>query len=257
MNPLRQPATIPGLVTIVLPAKNEADAIGHTIRGLPLSTLRAMGYEAEVVVLDGNSKDRTAQIARENGATVIPDQEPGKGAAFRNAVPRFRGEFTVMLDADGTYPTDTIPRVLAALARGDADVVMGVRQPRPGSMSPSHMIGNAVLSLFATMIFARLCPDVCTGLWGFQTRSLRRLPLESQGFGLEAELFSLSTRLGLRVGQTRIDYLPRFGAAKLNGGADGLRILRRLMRARFLPLVEPAPETPSPSPQPSPTEVQA
>lgn len=229
-----------GLVTIVLPARNEETAIGKTLRSLPLSTLRALGFESEVIVLDGRSEDRTAEIARAWGARVLPDPEPGKGAALRHARSGFRGEYTVMLDADGTYPPDAIPRVLSELSWGGADIVMGSRLPQPGSMKGSHLLGNVMLSIMASVLYRRFCPDVCTGLWGFRTEALRTLPLQSQGFGLEAELFALASRLGYRIQQLRFDYLPRNGRAKLSGGHDGLRIVRRLMRSRFAPLKGPA-----------------
>lgn len=226
-----------GLVTIVLPAKNEEAAIGSTLRSLPLPTLRALGYEAEIFVLDGQSVDATATIARAWGATVVRDREPGKGAAVRNALGHFRGEFVVMLDADGSYPADSIPRVLGPLARGEADIVMGKRLPQPGSMPEAHFVGNALLSLVATVLYGRVCPDVCTGLWGFRGETLRALPLQSRGFGLEAELFSLAARLRRRVAHVPVDYLPRDGPTKLSSGRDGFRILRRLLRSRVGPLL--------------------
>lgn len=246
------------LVTIVLPAKNEQAAIGRTLRALPVSTLRALGLQSEVFVLDGRSQDATAAIAKHWGARVVADPEPGKGAALRNAIGLFRGQYVVMLDADGTYPADAIPRVLAPLVRGDADIAMGTRQPQPGAMSTHHFLGNAMISLVASVLYGKFCQDVCTGLWAFRSDALRALPLESQGFGLEAELFSLSTRMGLRTTQVRIDYLPRQGEKKLSGGPDGLRIVRRLMRSRFVPLPTPlAPKRRPTVPHPTPTpEVQ-
>lgn len=233
---MTEPAPNPRrLVTIVLPAKNEEAAIGRTLRSLPLATLGAMGFDTEVVVLDGNSSDATARIAREWGATVITDRSPGKGNALRNAVGRFRGDPIVMLDADGTYAPDAIPRVVARLAFGKADVVMGRRVLQKGAMSRIHEYGNSLLSVGATLLYARACPDLCTGLWGFRADALRRLPLHARGFELEAELFAMSSRLGLKIEQVRTDYLPRHGKAKLSGGPDGLRIGWFLVRSRFRP----------------------
>lgn len=228
------PATA-GLVTIVLPAKNEEAAIGQTLRALPLATLKAMGFDSEVVVLDGNSSDGTARIASEWGATVLTDRTPGKGNALRNAREHFRGDYIVMLDADGTYATDAIPRVVARLAFGTADVVMGRRVLQKGAMSRIHEYGNSLLSVGASLLYARACPDLCTGLWGFRAEAFHRLPLQSKGFELEAELFAMSSRLGLRIQQVRTDYLPRHGRAKLSGGPDGLRIGWYLVRSRFRP----------------------
>jgi len=225
-----------GLVTIVLPAKNEEAAIGRTLRALPVGTLRALGLDMEVIVLDGHSKDATARIARQWGATVILDRVPGKGSALRAAIGAFNGDYIVMLDADGTYAPDAIPRVLGPLLRGEADVVLGHRRRLPGSMTSLHFVGNKALSLFATFLYGQTCHDVCTGMWAFRREALRAMPLQSERFGLEAELFSLTSRLHLRLVHVRCDYLPRIGANKLSFGHDGLRIVRRLMRSRLAPL---------------------
>ncbi|MEA3136370.1 MAG: hypothetical protein QOJ26_191 [Thermoplasmata archaeon] len=222
-----------GRVTIVLPAKNEEAAIGRTLHALPLATLRTMGFDTEVLVLDGQSTDRTAEIAKQWGATVVTDRERGKGNALRHASGLFRGDYIVMLDADGTYAADAIPRVVSRLAFGTADVVMGRRVPQAGSMSRIHEAGNSLLSVGATVLYGRACPDLCTGLWGFRADAFRKLQLRAKGFELEAELFALSSRLGLRIQQVRTDYLPRHGRAKLAGGPDGLRIGWWLVRSRF------------------------
>ena len=228
-----QPTAQARLVTIVLPAKNEEAAIGRTLRALPLATLKAMGFDSEVLVLDGKSTDRTAAIASEWGATVVTDRERGKGSALRNARNHFGGDFIVMLDADGTYAADAIPRVVSRLAFGTADVVMGRRVPQAGAMSRVHEAGNSLLSVGATVLYGQACPDLCTGLWGFRADAFRKLPLRAKGFELEAELFALSSRLGLRIQQVRTDYLPRHGPTKLSGGPDGLRIGWWLVRSRF------------------------
>jgi glycosyltransferase involved in cell wall biosynthesis len=233
-NPMATPRTSKaGKVSIVLPAKNEEAAIGRTLRALPLATLRTMGFETEVLVLDGQSTDRTAEIAKAWGAIVVTDRERGKGSALRNARDLFSGDYIVMLDADGTYAADAIPRVVSRLAFGTADVVMGRRIVQPGSMSRVHEAGNSLLSVGATVLYGRACPDLCTGLWGFRADAFAKLPLRARGFELEAELFALSSRLGLRIQQVRTDYLPRHGRAKLAGGPDGLRIGWWLLRSRF------------------------
>ena len=224
-----------GLVTIVVPAKDEAAAIAATLHALPLGTLRAAGFETEVVVLDGHSHDATVAIAGSCGATVLADRGHGKGSALRDARPAFRGDFIVMLDADGTYAADAIPRVVELLAIGEADVVMGDRRPLHGAMSAVHRAGNAALSLGATLLYGRRVADLCTGLWGFRAAALMLLPLRSKGFELESELFALSSRLHLRIRHTPVDYLPRRGESKLTAG-DGLRIGWCLVRNRFVPV---------------------
>jgi dolichol-phosphate hexosyltransferase len=225
-----------GLVTLVLPAKDEEAAIGPTLRSLPVETIRTAGFDTEILILDGQSKDRTREVAyRHGGATVVFDRRAGKGSAFKDARPYFRGDYIIMLDGDGTYAADAIPRVLGPLARDEADVVMGRREVQPGAMSGLHRFGNEALSLLARILYKRECPDTCTGMWGFRRTALQALPLTSQGFELEAELFALSSRLGLRIAHVDVDYLPRTGASKITAG-DGLWIAWWLLKTRFAPL---------------------
>ncbi len=224
------------MVTIVLPAKNEEAAIGPTLRSLPIDTLQDAGFEVETMILDGHSSDRTRDIAyRHGGTTVVFDQQWGKGRALVNARELFKGDYVIMLDADGTYPPDAIPRLLGPLAWDEVDIVMGSRQPRPGSMSLTHRFGNIVLSLLARILYQRACPDLCTGMWGFRSEALHALPLQSYRFELEAEMFALASRLDLRIETVPIDYLPRTGSSKLSM-TDALRIVWWLLRSRVVPL---------------------
>jgi len=239
-----------GLVTIVVPARNEERAIARTLASLPLKTLYVEGYDTEVVVLDGQSTDATARIAESLGAVVVRDVELGKGNALRNARKHFHGDYIVMLDADGTYAPDAIPHLLGPLAWGEADVVMGRRMAQPGAMTRVHRIGNRLLSLSAATLYGRRCPDLCTGLWGFRANALHGLPLQSRGFGLEAELFALSARRRLRIGSVLVDYLPREGHSNLRALHDGWRILRRLLTSRVARM-------PAPTDVPTPVEATA
>lgn len=227
-----------GLVTIVVPAKDEEEAIGATLRSLPIATLQAAGHDVEVVVLDGRSTDRTAEIARAWGAVVVTDSEPGKGSALRNARAHLRGDYIIMLDGDGTYAPDAIPRVLDLLSWGDADIVMGCRRTQTGSMTGVHRVGNVLLSFGASVLYARRCPDLCTGMWGFRAHALHALPLRSRGFELEAEIFACASRLRLKIGYAPVDYLPRRGRTKLSTG-DGLRIGWCLVESRFRSFARP------------------
>lgn len=223
------------LVTVVIPAKDEEEGVREILRALPVKTLRSMGLDTEVFLLDGNSRDGTRDVAAAYGATILTDPEPGKGAAFRHARSSFNGDLIVMLDGDGTYPVDAIPRVVAPLLRDDADVVMGSRVAQPDAMSVVHRFGNTMLSFMASVLHGRPCPDVCTGMWAFHRDVLLSLPLQSSGFELEAELFAMTARLEKRILSVQIDYLPRIGESKLST-MHGFHIAWHLVRTRFMPL---------------------
>lgn len=221
------------LVTFVLPAKDEAKAIGKVLAGLPTETLELMGIDSEKVVLDGDSHDATRDIVYGHGGTTVffGDGE-GKARALREARDEFNGDYILMLDADGTYAPDGIPRILARLAQDEADVVMGRRVIQPGAMSLTHRLGNRALSGMARLLYGGPCPDLCTGMWGFQAHALDSLPLEATGFELEAEMFAQASRLGLRIDHVPIDYLPRLGSSSITT-RDGLRIAWCLLRSRW------------------------
>ena len=112
-------------VTVVIPAKNEAETIG--------AVLGAVGdYADEVIVVDGHSEDRTTEIAKEFGARVVYDGGMGKGDAVRTAIREATGDVIVFVDADGSHATEDIPALLAPVLNGEADLVVGSR-PRGGS----------------------------------------------------------------------------------------------------------------------------
>lgn len=225
-------------VVIMLPALNEENSIGEVIDDIPFTALRDRGYDAIAVVIDGNSTDRTLEIAREKGARIIIQQGKGKGLGVRQALAlchpddRENGEariscegstamrdakYLIMLDADGTYPPEHIVDIIDALEKG-ADVVMGSRflgTIADGAMTGLNRLGNTVLSDAATVLYQQRCTDLCTGMWGFNAKALEELELDSRHFELEAELFAESAKKGLGIVEVPISYLPRKGETKL------------------------------------------
>ncbi len=223
-------------VTILLPALNEEDGIGEVIDSLPFGRLEEMGFRANVLVVDGHSKDTTIKIAREKGAKVAFQHGKGKGNAVRLGMEIADSEFLVMLDADGTYPTEDIPAFLDMLQDG-ADVVMGSRlagRIEDGAMTDLNRAGNKILSFLASMTYRTKVTDVCTGMWAFNRQAIESLRLNSTGFEIEAEMFAQASKAGLVIRETPILYSPRRGEAKLGSIGCGLRIGLKLIRKRFV-----------------------
>lgn len=241
----------------MLPALNEENSIGGVIDDIPFDTLRGRSYDAVAVVIDGNSTDRTLEIARERGARIIVQQGRGKGLGVRQALalchPDDRdhadigrsscegstamrdAKYLIMLDADGTYPPEHIMDIINALEKG-ADVVMGSRflgTIVDGAMTGLNRLGNIVLSDAATVLYQHRCTDLCTGMWGFNAKALDVLELDSRHFELEAELFAESAKKGLGIVEVPITYLPRKGETKLVPLKAGFSILDKLLERRF------------------------
>ena len=138
------------------------------------------------------------------------------------------------MDADGTYPASLIPEIIGLLSK--CDVVMGSRlrgEISEGSMSRINLLGNYILSLFASLINFRRTTDVCTGIWGFKYGILPQISPESNGFSVEAEMFSRTCRNKLSLKEIPADYSNRNGQSHLLWYIDGPKIFFSLLKLRF------------------------
>jgi len=224
-----------GKVSIILPALNEAETIGRVIQEIPRERLEQEGYRVEVVVVDNDSTDQTARIAKEKGARIIAESRKGKGRAVRTALEQVKADFVFMLDADYTYPATYIPDMLQLLNQGYF-VVIGSRlkgKREKGSISRLNIIGNHLLTLLAKVLYQARISDVCSGYWGFKGEVIPRLNLSATGFNIEAELFSQVAKNGYRIGEVPINYRRRSSRSKLSSIKAGLNIGRTLIDRRF------------------------
>ena len=226
-----------GLVSILLPTKNEEHGLAATFETIPIEDLTSMGFDVEVVVVDGRSKDRTLEVAADRGARIIVQEGKGKGMAIRTARRFLRGDYILMLDSDDTYPTESIPEFVEMLERGE-DVVMGSRLTghiMEGAMTRTNLLGNRLLSGLASLLYGRRCTDVCTGMWGFRREALLGIELTSREFEIEAEMFARFVKGGYRLVEVPILYRPRTGDTKLGKFRDGFLIALELVKQRFIP----------------------
>ncbi len=239
-------------VVVLLPALNEGPAIGAVMDRIPVDRMRTRGYDVQVWVVDGQSTDATMDIARARGASTFVQSGTGKGNGVRQALAEIlanptrllsRGDrFVVMLDADGTYPADAIPRFVEALESGE-EVVLGSRlggSIADGAISDLNRLGNRLLSALASLLYRVPVTDVCTGMWGFREDALQRFGLVAEGFDLEADLFASACERGIRMRELPIFYDRRIGEPKLVPLRTGLSIAWRLLMRRLnRPSTEP------------------
>jgi len=225
-------------VTIVLPAKNEEVAISGVLAEINLArALLPEDIELESLVID-SSTDNTAEIARRLGVRVIFCHRKGKGNAFWASLTYIdSSDLIIMADADSTYPLITnIPTIVEKLLAGN-DVVIGYRKYRlPGSMTKLNLFGNQLLSAITTLLYGFHIRDVCSGLWGFKKDVLIDFDLTSEGFTLEADLFTNAIYSHCKIAQFPIKYRARLGesSAKFRPGIDWLKILKFLIKRRFV-----------------------
>lgn len=221
-------------ILIILPTLNEEPTIGRVIDEIPRKTLEEKGYRVRLLVVDGNSTDRTREIAREKGASVVIERRRGKGIAMSRALNLAEADFVFMLDADYTYPAGYIPDMLKLLESCQTVIGSRMRGRRErGAMSRLNLVGNYLLSLIATVFYRKRISDVCSGFWGFRGEVVKNLSFQATAFDLEAEIFSQLARRGYKIAEIPIDYRKRSSPPKLRSLRDGTRIGWALITRRF------------------------
>lgn len=229
-------------VSIVVPAKNEANNLRHV---LPL-----LDQSYEVVVVDGHSVDGTMDVARElrPDAIVVEQTRKGKGNALAAGFLAATGDIIVMLDADGSADPLEIPRFVETLTRG-ADFAKGSRFAHGGGshdITPLRHWGNKGLNFVANRLFKTRFTDLCYGynaFWRDLVPSLKLPALEEvapDGGMLWGDGFEIETLLNCRfaVAKVEITEVPSVELARIHGEsnlrtfADGTRVLRTLVAER-------------------------
>jgi len=221
-------------VTILFPARNEEISIGETLREyydhFPL---------ARYVVIDNNSSDRTACVAAEVFATlcveghVIFESRVGKANAIRSALSRFDADIFVMVDADFTYPAESMRGIVDAMLKfrfdhGVADRLTNQAYVNePGLRTWLHRAGNQAFSKLVSLLTQSKFNDVFSGGRVFSQPFVATLQIESDGFQLETELNLHASEIDAVTVEQPSRYRNRESGnpSKLSTFADGWRIL--------------------------------
>jgi glycosyltransferase involved in cell wall biosynthesis len=216
-------------VTLVMPCYNEEIGVRQVIESLP------EGID-EIVVVDNNCTDRTAEVARSLGARVVEERRPGYGAAYKAGLSAATGDVVVTMDADGTYPTEAIEPLVTELERSGVDFISGCRFPlaNPGAMRTMNLLGNTILTIATALLFLEPIRDSQSGMWVFRRRVLESLRLESDGMAFSEEIkIEAIRRPGVVFREIHIPYHERIGDVKLSMWRDGIANLTYLVRLRF------------------------
>lgn len=224
-------------VTVLIPCFNEEQRIGKVLESFPSDKLKRYGYELDVIVIDNNSNDKTARVARSHGVTVIHEPKKGKGNAIRqgfNAVSRDT-DYVVMLDGDATYRSAEMLRLLELLDSGFCNAVTGSRlagRISKNSMTLLNRGGNWLFSHLVRQFYQVNVTDALTGYFAWTREVVEKLRphLTSEGFAIEMEMITKMARLGEEIYSVPISYDPRSGRSNLRPFYDGARILLMLMR---------------------------
>ena len=215
------------LVSVVIPCLNEAANIERCVIDA-LAALRQGALDGEVIVVDNDSEDNSAQLAAAAGATVILERRRGYGSAYLAGFAAARGRYIVMADADLTYDFGEIPTFVAKLDDG-AQLVMGNRMDniQPGAMTWLHRyVGNPVLTGLLNLFFRT---GAHCGMRALRRDVLDTLDLRTTGMEFASEMVIRAAKQHLAIAEVDIEYHPRGGESKLSSFRDGWRHLRFLL----------------------------
>jgi len=196
--------------SIILPVYNEAESVREGIE-----RLAALGLDAEIIVVDDGSTDGTAEILGSlGGIKVVRNEEnTGYGAAIKRGLEEASCDRILIIDADGSYPYERVPELLAGLDR--YDMVIGARPS--SSFSPVRRLPKAFLRALASFLCNRQIPDLNSGFRAFRKELAQRfLTILPSGFSLTATLTIASLASGLKVGFVPIEYFKRAGKSKIH-----------------------------------------
>jgi len=220
-------------ISVIIPCYNEEESIAQVIHAIPDGVL-------EILVIDNNSTDRTAEIAREAGARVITEVQQGYGPALACGFRSAQGDIIATLDGDNQYPSYAIMEIVKFLEAHDLDFVSAARFPLDDKNSESFIrkVGNFGLTLATNLLFFLSLRDAQSGMWVFRKNALNHLKLEqtreSKGMSLTQEIkVRAATNPKIRFAEYHIPYHPRLGKSKLNLFRDGWRMLVFLFKLRF------------------------
>ncbi len=215
-------------ISCVIPCYNEENGIQEVLGRMPPAV-------DEVVVVDNNCTDRTAEVASARGARVVAERTPGYGAAYKTGLGAATGDLVATMDGDGTYPPEEIPRLVGVLLDRQWDFLSASRFPLadPRAMGASNRLGNWVLTVAAGMLFFKPIRDSQSGMWVFRRAALERMRLTSDGMAFSEEIKLEALLRGLRFGEEHIPYGTRVGEVKLQKWRDGWNNLLFLLRKRL------------------------
>lgn len=210
-------------LSIILPAKNEAAAVGAT-----LERIVALLPEAEVILVNDGSSDNTAEVATAAGARVLNHPySKGNGAAIKTGARAATGEILVFMDADGQHDPADIVRLLARLDEGH-DLVVGARQ-KGSQASLARCLANGLYNALASWMTGRRVEDLTSGFRAVRAEKFREfLYLLPNGFSYP----TTSTMAFFRAGYS-VDYVPIHAAKRI--GKSHIRLLQD--GTRFLVII--------------------
>ena len=222
--------SLPLRLDAIIPALDEEESLPFVLLATLAARIEAAagGRVARIIVVDNGSTDRTAEVARAAGAIVVREPERGYGAACLAGIAWLAAhdppDAVVFLDGDGADDPADLPGLVAPIAAGAAELVIGSRTlggADRGSLTPQQLVGNAIAVAFIRLAYGGRCTDLGP-LRAIRWDALGRLGMSDKNYGWTVEMQVKAMRHGQRVVEVPVRYRRRIaGRSKVSGTVAG------------------------------------
>lgn len=216
-------------IAVLVPCYNEELTIKSVI-----DDFKNVIPEADIYVYDNNSKDKTAEIAKNAGAIVVREYRQGKGNVVRSMFRDIEADCYIMVDGDDTYPAKDAYNVAKLVLEKKADMAIGDRLSSTyftENKRPFHNTGNRLVRSLINRIFKSEVKDIMTGCRAFNRKFVKSFPVLSNGFEIETEMSIHALDKRFLIKEVPIAYRdrPDGSESKLNTFRDGFRVLKTIL----------------------------
>ena len=216
---------------VLIPCYNEEMTIEKVIKDF-----RRELPDSDIYVYDNNSKDKTAEIAKKNGAIVKHEYRQGKGNVVRSMFRDIEADIYVMVDGDDTYPAEEVHKLIEPVVNGEADMAIGDRLTNGTYQKENkrhfHEFGNNLVKKSINIAFKTKLKDIMTGYRVFNKFFVKNMPVLSPGFEIETEmsLHALDKRFIIKEIPIIYRDRPEGSSSKLNTVSDGIRVVKTIIK---------------------------
>ncbi len=217
-------------IAVLIPCYNEEMTIEKVVKDA-----KANLPDAVVYVYDNNSKDRTAELAKNAGAVVRKEHLQGKGNVIRRMFREIDAKCYIMIDGDDTYPLEFAPEMARLVLDEQADMVVGDRLSSTyftENKRPFHNFGNSFVRFSINRLFHSNIKDIMTGFRAFSFSFAKTFPVLSKGFEIETEMTIHAVYNNMDVRNVVVEYRdrPAGSVSKLSTYSDGFKVIGTIIR---------------------------
>jgi len=205
-------------ISVVIPAFNEEESLPHVLNDLPQDRLH------QIIVVDNRSTDRTSEVARANGATVVSEKRRGYGQACLSGMAALdHPDIVVFLDGDYSDYPEEIDLLLEPILKDEADFVVGSRmilEESRKALLPQARYGNQLAVFLIRLFFDHRFTDLGP-FRAIRHESLQTIGMRDKNFGWTVEMQIKAVQKGLRIREVPVRYRMRIGVSKITGTVSG------------------------------------